>query len=293
MEKSIGGIVTERVLKLLGIKKIAESDNFLQRRFLKNEKIVKPPTEQFLIWKKTDFNKFYYYSTKGKSDILIFYFHGGSFVCQPIMFHWRFLAILKKKTDATIIFPIYPKAPKYDYKRAYSFLFKVYKKVLRTFANKKIVFMGDSAGGNIALSFAEQLKKANLKTPDKIIMISPCVDLTLSNKEITLLDKKNIDPMLSKKALVKTCMSWANGDNLSDYKLSPINGDFKDIGEISVFSGTNEILYPDAKLFDKVAKERGANINFVERENMLHAYLLHPIKEAKSDLKLIIKLIKN
>ena len=42
------------------------------------------------------------------------------------------------------------------------------------------------------------------------------------------------------------------------------DGDFNGLGKISVFTGTNDILYPDAKKFKNMAEEKGIKINYYE-----------------------------
>lgn len=145
----------------------------------------------------------------------------------------------------------------------------------------EITFIGDSAGGNIALSFAEQLMQKNLPTPKNIVLFSPCLDLTLSNQEIEKMEKDNIDPMLSVKGLKLMYAVWARGENLKNPILSPFYGDYNSMGKIVIVVGTDEILFPEAKAFFAVAKERQIDIEFYAKEKMHHAFPLHPIKEAK------------
>lgn len=290
--KSLSSRALEKILEIVGAKKIYEHENFLMKNKKNNQKLVKPPVSQKYFWNKNDIEKFYYYSSKIDSDRVIVYFHGGAFVSQPNIFHWIYLRKLKRKTKSKIYFPIYPKSPEFNYKIAYDFLFDFYKTCLNENPDKEIIFIGDSAGGNIALSFAEQLKIKKLKTPNKIILFSPCLDLTLSNSEIDNIEKQNLDLMLSKKGLKLMYEAWANKTNLKNPILSPMFGDYLDIGEISIFVGTNEILYPEAKGFYAQAKQKNVSINYFEKQQQNHAYVLHPISEAKEAFKIICEIIK-
>jgi acetyl esterase/lipase len=58
----------------------------------------------------------------------------------------------------------------------YKLLNKIYKELLKSNDSANITLMGDSAGGNMALVMAQQLKLAKLPKPCKIILISPPVD---------------------------------------------------------------------------------------------------------------------
>lgn len=291
MKNSLSSKTVDAILKISGTKKKFENKKFLQVREKENKKLVTPPPLTNIGWEKVDQYGFYYYQRKTKSKRVIFYFHGGAFVASPLFFHWNFLKKLSKKTKANIVFPIYPKAPEYSYKDSYKFLFKMYEGFTKNLSKKDFIFMGDSAGGNIALSFAEQLKAKGQKTPKQIVLFSPCLDLTLSNPEIDIIEQTKADPMLSKKGLQIAYNSWAKGDNLKNYKLSPINGDFSDLGKISLFVGTNEILFPEARRFKCLADKKGIDINYVQKQNMLHAYPLHPTKEADEAFKDVVNIV--
>ena len=56
--------------------------------------------------------------------------------------------------------PVYPKVPHRDYRTTFSLLYRLYGKLLTTVKNpEQLILMGDSAGGQIALSFAQYLKR--------------------------------------------------------------------------------------------------------------------------------------
>ena len=44
--------------------------------------------------------------------------------------------------------------------------------------------MGDSAGGQIALSFAQLLKEKHIAQPGHIVLISPVLDATMRHPEV-------------------------------------------------------------------------------------------------------------
>ena len=75
--------------------------------------------------------------------------------------------------------------------------------------------MGDSAGGNIALSYAQYLNEINLPQPGHIITISPVVDATFTNPEIP----HYVDSMIGKEGLKTFAKIWAESDELDNYKV--------------------------------------------------------------------------
>lgn len=58
-----------------------------------------------------------------------------------------------------------------------------------------------------------------------------------------LITKKLI--VFGKEGLKTFAKIWAESDELDNYKVSPINGDFNNLGHITLSVGTHELLYPD------------------------------------------------
>lgn len=280
MQKSLKGKLLEKVLKIVGAKKLYEHKQYLVLQEKLNAKDVEAPVTCRRMWQKNTLGGFCYFECPG-NDLLVLYTHGGAFVSGPNIFHWQFLKKLQKATGATIVFPIYPKAPTYCHKDAYKFLLELCAHIAQKHPNKTLVFAGDSAGGNIALSLACQLKQKQLSTPQKILLFSPCLDLTLSSPEIEQLEKDDVDPMLSKAGLAIMYERWAQGVPLNNPILSPIFAPLDGLGKTLVFVGTKEILFPENLAFAKIAKEQKVDMELVIGQEQNHAWPLHPIQESK------------
>ncbi len=295
MKTSITNKFVNRVLKIVGAKNLYEKDDFLTKQAKINQKPVHPPVTSAKLWVKHYFENSCYFYSKSSSNTskqIIVYFHGGAFVSNPNIMHWTYLKKIKKATKLPIYFPIYPKPPTFNHTHAYNFLFDFFNLILKKHKNASFIFMGDSAGGNIALSFALQLKQKNMQVPNKIIVFSPCLDLTLSNSKINQIEKQNLDPLLTKKGLAKMYKQWSKPEtNLSHWILSPINGSLKHFSNVLLFAGTHEVLHPEAYEFFQKLKQNKINVVFVEKQQLLHAWPLHPIKEAKPALKVVKEFI--
>ncbi len=110
-----------------------------------------------------------------------------------------------------------------------------------------------------------------------IFLISPWVDIGMSNPDIEIYEEK--DPWLFKKSLSVCSKYWADGLDLHDPRISPIYGDFSGIKNVTVFTGTNEILYPDTMKFWNMLDKSDTN-ELIVAEEMLYVYPLMPIPEA-------------
>lgn len=221
---------------------------------------------------------------------VVFYLHGGAWVNQPLTYHWMFLDKLARTLDVKIIVPIYPKVPNFTHKQTFPKVLNLYRQTLNSIESPgHITIMGDSAGGTIALALAQLLKKELLPQPKDIILLSACVDMTFNNPRIPKYEKR--DPMLARGGMHVITEGWADGVNLADPLLSPINGDLRGLAKITHFIGTNESLYPDAILFDEKLTLNRIQIDTFVYTKMNHVFVVMPIPEAQHAQEKIIEIL--
>lgn len=220
------------------------------------------------------------FNKSAESGKYIFYLHGGAYVDQPLSFHYQFLDKLSKELECTIIMPIYPKAPNYTYETTIPMVSNTYVDLLTRVDSQSITVMGDSAGASMALSLCQYFKVNSIAQPKDIIMFSPALDATFSNPEIP--DYIKNDPLLSLNVVRTKINSYAGTEEaLTNYLVSPINGDITGLGKMTIFVGTYEILLADARIFHNMATDLGIDMNYYEYDKMLHVFPIYPIPESK------------
>ncbi len=221
---------------------------------------------------------------------VIIYLHGGGYVFNAEGAHARICDWLCTGLNAKVIMPFYNLAPQGNYREAYELLNEVYQDVLKH--GKPVTFMGDSAGGGLALGFAMDLKETGKKLPDRLVLFSPWVDLGMENPDI---DKyEEIDPMLSKWGLYQIKEWWADGDDAKDYRVSPLFGDVKDLPPVMIITGTAEILYPDNLLLYNKFREADGDCRFVVAEGLFHAFpvISGVLEESQRSLEMAAEFIR-
>ncbi len=227
------------------------------------------------------------YKNASKKHIL--YLHGGGFIYEMTSLHWLFIRTLCSKLKCTIILPIYPLTPKYQNKDIFKLLLPVYEEIIKKVEPENLTVMGDSAGGALTLALCMLLKEKNLPQPKEAILISPALDMSFSNPNIQKFARHEL--IIGVPAL-KTISKWYAGEeDVNNYLISPINGDIEGLCNISLFIGTHDILYPDAKKFYNMMKAKGSKIRYYEYKRMLHIWVLMPIPEGKHALNKICKII--
>lgn len=225
------------------------------------------------------------------SDKVVLYLHGGAYVTTIKKYYWKFVEELILKTNATIVIPDYPLAPSSNCENAIDFVVQLYQELLKKYSSENIDLMGDSSGGGLALGFAMQLSKENKPQPHQIILLFPWLDVTMSNKDILEIDKK--DKILGIEPLQIAGKAFAGELDLKDYRVSPIYGDFSGLGKISVFIGTHDLFVADCRKLKSLAKTSNISMNYFEYPKMFHGWVLASMQESKVAINQISSLIKN
>lgn len=273
-------MIVSKVISLNPKTTIDKRNKIINKKLKNGERNSKPPK----ILKTKYKDRVYYINEESNSKITILYIHGGAYCNDLTLFHWLFLKKIVKNTNVKIIVPDYHLVPFGTYKEAIDLIVPLYKEII----SNKVIIMGDSSGGGLALSLVLYLKENNIKLPNEVILLSPWLDISLSNKEID--NYISLDSMLEKDGLIVAGNRWKGNLDYNNYLVSPIYGNFNGINNITTFVGTKEIFYPDViKLYKKLDK----NNKLIIGKDMYHTYPLMPIKEGKKAIKQIIEIIKN
>ena len=232
-----------------------ETKEFMSRKIF----IIKPKTEQL-------------------SKKVILYFHGGAYVAEATTLHWDFLEKLANDTKSTIVMPDYPLTPKYTYKDVFNMVEPLYKEIISKVDVKNLVMMGDSAGGGITLALAEKISQNNIQLPSKTILISPWLNVTLTNEKIKEVQKNDKD--LNKEKLLIAGISYARDEEgMKSYLVKPINGPLSKLKNVIIYTGTYDILNPDTHLLQEKAKKEGIDIQIKEYEQAPHIWIINNINK--------------
>jgi acetyl esterase/lipase len=234
------------------------------------------------------------FTIQNKSNVpktkTILYLHGGSYITSFSIYHWKFINQLLKNNDTVrVIAPDYPLSPEFSCLDNMQFLDELILKYDNYF-QERFILMGDSAGGGLALALAQRLKQQNKKVPDELILLSPFLDYTLSNPMIESIQKDDI--FLNASVLRSVRQGYAGNLDFTNPFLSPINGDLNDIGNISIFIGTHDILYADALDLKEKCFQKNIPLQFFEYPKMIHVWMIFTlIPESKKVVKQILNII--
>lgn len=226
-------------------------------------------------------------------DTIIIYLHGGAYVEGVNGMHVNLCKNLIKPTKSLSYILDYRLAPEYSYKEAHEDVLALYHYVKENHHKKSIVIIGDSAGGGLALSFVMSLRENGLELPKKIVLISPWLDISMSNENLTE-ENDEIDPILSKEGLKSAGNYYRKDLDDRNYLVSPLYGLIDSLPPILMISSTHDILQFDADSFYEKAKTKDLNIDYIKYNNVPHDFAIIPFafKETKIAVNKIVEFIR-
>lgn len=231
--------------------------------------------------------EYYSYNEENRNRVLL-YIHGGSFVDKPLKIQTDFVKKVAREIDAKLIIPLYKTLPNGNCEKfltEMTELCEVFKE-----KNTKVFLIGDSAGGGAVLSLNMFLLEEKIDIIDGVILLSPWLDISLSNNEIKNKEKKDIvcsvegNRFLGKK--------WADNIDIKDYKVSPLYGNVDKLKNVFISCGGNEVCQPDCLNFVDILKNKNINYKFVEFTKQFHNFEIYPIKESRILIDEIAEYIK-
>lgn len=212
----------------------------------------------------------------------VIYAHGGGWVNEIVVQHWRLCAQIAAAAAATVLVPIYPLIPFGDAATVVDGIADI---AAREGSSGPLVLAGDSAGGQIVLSSAMVLRDRHGVQPARTILIAPGLDATLANPDIPGVEAT--DPWLGRPGIRVFTRHWRGSLALTDPRVSPLFGELEGLGPMTMFSGTRDLLNPDARLLVQRATRAGVALEYHEQPGAVHVYPLLPTASGATARRLI------
>lgn len=217
--------------------------------------------------------------------------HGGAYTMQGIASHREIIVTLIREANLRVTYVDYPLVPEATVDQTLTFASQAYEYLHAQYPDDQFFLLGDSSGGGLALALLQQLQEKQAELPAGTILVSPWTDLSMMNPDLTRAAKH--DPYLSLTTLKRVGFAYAGEHPVTAPEVSPIYGNFADLGPILLYYGTNELLVADdRRLVQKLRDAAGTDLAVRELRVMLHDYVLWlKLPESKRTLKEIKQFI--
>lgn len=224
------------------------------------------------------------------TNLHIVFFHGGGYTHESSINHFIMINKLINLANCRVTFVEYPLVPESNVHHTLSMVNETYALLVKQYPEHRFVLMGDSAGGGLALVLSMMIRDQKMKQPEKVVLVSPWLDISMTNPEIPFYDDKDL--ILNLEALEDVGSRYASNLPKNDFRVSPIYGDLNQLGEIFVLYGTHEVLKPDCDKLCQMQNLVGTNIRCSVYEEMQHDWVVMPLPEQEEALDEIAAFLK-
>ena len=210
---------------------------------------------------------------------VILYCHGGGYSTGSRVYARTLTTKLAMSTSMDVLSFDYRLAPEHPYPAATEDAMKVWNYLmLLGYGARDVILAGDSAGGNLALSLALQLKAQKRLLPRGLILMSPWTDLTASGQSHET--KAAIDPVLNAGYLAEMTGNYAAKEKLNDPFISPLFGDYEGFPPVYIQVGENEVLLDDSVMLYRKLLHANVSVRLDRFPGMWHVFQMSPFKTA-------------
>ncbi|EAR88616.3 hypothetical protein TTHERM_00185900 (macronuclear) [Tetrahymena thermophila SB210] len=230
-------------------------------------------------------------------DSIIIHIHGGGFVAMSSRCHQTYSRQWANNLNVPIFSIDYKKAPKHPYPEALDDCWQAYNWILNfvsRFFNikpKKVVLVGDSAGGNLVTALTLRCIKSGVRVPDGIVIAYPALNLNLRYFTPSFL--LALDDQILPHTFLKMCLDSYVPEQIglrpeSDPFISPIYASdelLRELPPTRILVGTNDPLHDECWRFLQKLENLNKDVKMVVYDQMPHGFLNYDapsgMKEAK------------
>ena len=215
-------------------------------------------------------------------DAAILHLHGGAYVSGGILQCRALISPISAAAGLPALTFCYRLAPQYPYPAQLEDAMKAYRHLRSLgYAADKIVFVGESAGGNLALALALKLRDMGEGLPAGLALLSPWVDLAQTGKSYRELQK--VDATLNADELLDDAIAFAGSqERLKDADISPLYADFAGFPPVEIHCGTHEILLSDSETLERNMLRCGVDARLFRWEGMCHVFQAFGFEESRA-----------
>lgn len=204
---------------------------------------------------------------------LIFHIHGGAWNGGVPCTGQRAFIELQQDLGIDIISVDYGLAPEHPFPDGLNDCVKAYRAVLDIgYSPENIVFLGESAGGNLCLASCLCARDQGLPLPGGLALVSPSV-CPVGIEEMKKRLAENPDDLKLSEDIMTHEMYDTKHDESNPY-LYPIFGDYKGFPPVLVQFGGSEMLYQDGMAITKKLMEDGVDVLSHCWQFMPHVFVL-------------------
>lgn len=195
---------------------------------------------------------------------VLLYLHGGGYTIGSYLSHRALTERLAHLSGLRVVSLNYRLAPEHPCPAGLHDALAAVRE-LRAQGITRLIVAGDSAGGGLSLATAMALRDAGEPQPDALVLLSPWADLT---------ERKgaNDADYLDDKLWEHQALPYAAELELTDWRVSPLLGDFAGLAPTYVLAGGAEILLGQSERVAERARQAGVPVVLDVEPDEIHVF---------------------
>lgn len=200
------------------------------------------------------------------------FFHGGGFALGSSASHRKLAGHLAKACGCTAFVLDFRRAPEFKFPAQIEDGVNVYQALLDQGSRPQdITPVGDSAGGNLAISLVFALKQRGLPLPTQVITMSPW--LNMENTGVTIETNNDTDFLITREGLQGNIDRYILGaTSPTDPMANPLYQDFEGFPRLYITASDAESLFDDSVRLNELATKAGVDVTFSIGKGQQHVF---------------------
>lgn len=218
-------------------------------------------------------------SKRAEPRVSVLYFHGGGYSFYPRSYA-HLIALITLATGAKIFALDYRLAPEHRFPAQLEDALSAYRWLLETGTDPQdLVLIGDSAGGNLALTLLLAARESQIALPALAIALSPATDFQSDYPSIVA--NRAFD-WINKEMLTGWADWFCESAQRKDALVSPLWADLRGLPPIYIQAGRCEILYDSIQAFANRGMSQGADVVLESWDDMNHDFQMFGTQATQS-----------
>lgn len=210
---------------------------------------------------------------------MILYCHGGGYTSGALGYARLLASRMALATGYEVLAFQYRLAPEHPYPEALEDARLVWEYLMFLgWGAREIILAGDSAGGNLALELALDLRDADRMLPWRLVLFSPWTDMTASGESYEAC--RDRDPLLTREYIEAVREAYAPGADWAQAAYSPLFADLRGLPPTLIQVGGREILRDDSTRLHQNLQAAGVPAVLQTWPEMWHVFQMFPLKAA-------------
>ncbi len=211
----------------------------------------------------------WYHPKSGTQGVTVLYLHGGGYAYYSKA-HENLISLVTLAAGSQTFALDYRLIPEHPFPAQLDDALAAYRWLIGTGVEpEKLIIIGDSAGGNLALALLLALRDSQSPLPALGICICPWTDM--ENSGNSLIKNEPFDWLETRMPLQWS--AWLCKDTAPDNPIvSPIHADLRGLPPIYIQAGNAELLYDMIRSFHEKAQAQGANVKLDVWRHMNHDF---------------------